>query len=260
VACSGGDDEPLTTPVDVPATVALGELPEPLTDTPTLPPPPSPPTTEASTTTTTVVDAEPIEGPISAHVDGNRVLLIGDSLLASAAERNDPLLCDALSIFGWQVEIDAEPGRGLAFPEAVLGERLLPDDELDWDAVALAFGSEVDGEDPEAVAGLAGVVEAFVNRVAPRPTVLYTLSEGLAGHQAINDAIRAIQEQHPNVLLIDWAATAGDIDDVLATGGDALSEDGLKRFAALTAAALGEAPGDGDGECLPAPFVDDSAA
>ena len=51
------------------------------------------------------------------------VLMIGDSILASAAPRNSDRLCDALSLFGWDVEIDAEPGHDPSFVTEVLDAR-----------------------------------------------------------------------------------------------------------------------------------------
>src|SRR5512145_1526228 len=88
-----GDDDVATLPsiVDVPETVAMGVLPQELSDAPTLPAPPPPPTTTptVSTTSTPASNPEgPIEGPVGELVDGNRILLVGDSILASAAPRN----------------------------------------------------------------------------------------------------------------------------------------------------------------------------
>src|SRR6478735_8714349 len=70
--------------VDVPDTVAIGVLPDQPSDAATLPAPPPPPTT-APTPTTTVAPLPigPIDGTIGEVVEGNRILLIGDSILAA---------------------------------------------------------------------------------------------------------------------------------------------------------------------------------
>src|SRR5918994_4652347 len=90
-----GDDDVTTLPsvVDVPETVAMGVLPQQLSDASTLPAPPPPPTTaptESATSTPAAMNPDqPIEGPIGELVDGNRILLVGDSILASAAPRSE---------------------------------------------------------------------------------------------------------------------------------------------------------------------------
>lgn len=259
VACGGGSDDGDAAVVsDVPDTVAIGVLPDPLSNTPTLPAPPAPPTTVAETAETVApgVD-EPIEGPIGENVAGDRVLMIGDSLLASAAPRNDRLMCDAMTVFGWDAEIDAEPGHDLDFADEVLDARLEPDDEEPWDVVVLMFGSELDPDD----AAVAEQFEAFLDetlaRVAPRPTLLYTLAVTDPGRVRLNRIIRDQRQSHPNVVVIDWAEDGGDPSDVVDEDGLRLTEDGAKRLSVLTAAALGEAPDDPVGDCLPTEFDDD---
>jgi hypothetical protein len=253
-----GGDRAAVTPLDVPATVAIGILPDPLSDAPTLPVPPAPPTTQQQAGTTTTIP-RPSQGKLGEVVLGDRLLMIGDSLLASAAPRHNELLCDALTLFGWEAEIDAEPGHDLDFADAVLDARLDPDGEAPWDVVALAFGSEVD------TSGTAGTdsLDAFeqwlddtIDRVAPRPTVLYTLSETDAepGRVELNDIIRDRPRFHPNVIVVDWAELGGDAGEVLDESGQALTTDGRKRFSLQTASALGEAPDDPDGECLPSDY------
>ena len=57
---------------------------------------------------------------IGVVAEGNRVLLIGDSILASTATRYGREMCDALNPLGWSVEVDAEPGRFVEFGNKVL--------------------------------------------------------------------------------------------------------------------------------------------
>ena len=258
-----GDDDVSTLPsiVDVPETVAMGVLPEQLSDAATLPAPPPPPTTAPTVTTPTPASANPegpIEGPIGELVDGNRILLVGDSILASAAPRNGGQLCDALVLFGWAAEIDAVSDRGIDFAAGVLDARLTDeeDQEDDWDVVALAFGSDVDGTDADAVAEFGTELGELVERVAPRPVLLYTLVDESEDRAAVNDVIRAQPQSHPNVLVIEFADAGDDGVPVVADSGRALTDDGMKRFSIRTAAAVGDAPGDDDGACLPSEYVD----
>ena len=81
VAC-GGDDEPtVASLVDIPETVAIGRMPEPLSDVATLPTPPPPPTTAPTSSSTTQPNGptgEVVEGALGESVQGRRVILIGD--------------------------------------------------------------------------------------------------------------------------------------------------------------------------------------
>ena len=260
-ACGDDDATSLPSIVDVPDTVAMGVMPQQLSDAPTLPPPPPPPTTQPSVSSTSKPPStpdEPIEAPLGALVDGDRILLIGDSILASAAPRNGGELCDALVLFGWQAEIDAVADRGIDFAAGVLDARLIDEQNQndDWDVVALSFGSDVDGNDADAVAEFGTELGELIERVTPRPVLLYTLAGGGAGRSAVNDVIRAQPQSHHNVLVVDFADAGGDGVPIVDDSGQALTDDGMKRFSIRTAAAAGEAPGDGEGTCLPSEYSD----
>lgn len=264
VIAACGDDDASTLPsiVDVPETVAMGVLPEQLSDAPTLPAPPPPPTTApavTSTSTPSATSGQPMEGPIGELVDGNRILLVGDSILASAAPRNEGQLCDALVLFGWDAEIDALADRGIDFASEVLDARL-PDDDAqqddDWDVVALSFGSDVDGADADAVAEFGSALGELAERVSPRPVLLYTLVDEGEDRAAVNDVIRAQPQSHPNVLVIEFADAGDDGVPVVDDSAQSLTEDGMKRFSIRTAATVGDAPGDGEGACLPSEYQD----
>ncbi len=97
----------------------------------------------------------------------------------------------------------------------------------------------------------------MLERVSPRPTVLFTLLEVDDGRTAVNDVIRDRVESHPNVLIVEFAEAGGDDVALLDDDGLELTEDGMKRFSIRTAAAFGKAPGDDDGTCLPSDYVDD---
>jgi hypothetical protein len=250
-----GNDTSLPTLVDVPDTVAIGVLPSPAADTATLPSPPPPPTTTAPSTTAPPL-TEPIEAPLADDVAGNRILMIGDSVLASTAPRNGGLMCDALVLFGWEVEIDAEPGRSVDFAHDVLDERL----EEGWDAFALSFGNQVDGTDPNAVAAFERELELVLARLEPQPVAVFTVLEGIdgvEGREAVNEVIRALPEAHPNVLVTEFADAGSDGVDLADEDGLVLTEDGMRRLSMRSAAAVGNAPDEADGQCLPSRFTGD---
>ena len=83
---------------------------------------------------------------VAEQVNGNRLLVIGDSILASTATRYGREMCDALNPLGWSVEVDAEPGRFVEFGNKVLESRLPDDvsDEDDFDAAVVHLGSNYD--------------------------------------------------------------------------------------------------------------------
>lgn len=254
VGCA--DDDPLTLPpVDgVPETVALGEFPEPLTSTITIPPPPTLLAAE-TTTPSTEPPRDPITGPIGDEVLGNRLLMIGDTVLASTAPRFDGEMCEALEAFGWQAEIAAEPGRFVEFGREVVDARIVPE-EPEWDALAIMLGNHFEGD----VDAFRAEFEALLVELEPRPVLIYTLVEDDTFQADLNDVIRDLARFHPQVVLLDWARIAADEAEViLADTPSGLSDEGRRRLALFTAATLGEPPETEAAGCVPAVFVDDSA-
>lgn len=252
-ACGG--DEPTVLPpvIDVPETVALGRFPAPPSASTTELSPP----TVASTTTTTTTEPppEPITGPIGDEVDGNRVLLIGDTVLQSTSPRADGTMCAVLEAFGWQAEIAAEVGRFVEFGRQVVEARVTPE-EPDWDAVVVMLGNHFDGD----VEAYRAELDALVRSLAPRPMLAFTLVEDDTFQADLNEIVRALPSAHPNVVVVDWARIAADEpDEILADTPSGLSEEGRSRLALFTAAALGEPPTSEDAGCVPPVFTDDSA-
>ena len=85
---------------------------------------------------------------VGQQVAGNRIILIGDSILASTARRFGGEMCDGLVPLGWVVEVDAEPGRFVEFGNRVLDPfRDMPSRPLEeterWHVVRTArFGDD----------------------------------------------------------------------------------------------------------------------
>ena len=253
-ACGAGEGLSSSTPADVPETVALGEIPELPSDSE---PPPNPPTTAPATTSTTVPADEQIDGPISERVLSHRVLLIGDSVLASTAPRTGGVMCDVLTGFGWTVAIDAEPGRAIDFAHRVLDERLAIGSTDEWDVAAIFLGNNFNGD----FEGFTAELDTILERLAPRPVIIYTVTETDDDRARLNEIIRERTRFHRDIVVLDWAEiTATDPELLLASDGLHLTEAARQTLVVHTAAALGETPGDTPGECLPSPFQDDSLA
>jgi len=90
--------------------------------------------------------------------------------------------------------------------------------------------------------------------------LLYTLVEGDTFQADLNAVIRDMPRFHAHVVLLEWAQIAAEEADViLGDTPSGLSEEGLRRLALFTAAALGEPPTTEAAGCVPAVFVDDSA-
>ena len=255
VAACADDDAATIPPVaDVPATVALGAFPDPLSSTVTIPPP-STTAVAATTSPTTEPPRDPITGPIGDEVFGNRLLVIGDTVIAATAPRFGGEMCAVLEAFGWQVEIAAEPGRFVEFGREVVDARMVPREPA-WDAVAVMLGNHFDGD----VAGFRSELEALLVELDPRPVLLYTLVEDDTFQADLNQVIRDMPRFHANVVVLDWAQiAAAEADVILADTPSGLSEEGLRRLALFTAAALGEPPTAEAAGCVPPVFVDDSA-
>jgi hypothetical protein len=187
-------------------------------------------------------------------VDGNRVLLIGDSILASTSSRYGNQMCEALVPLGWQVDVEAEASRFVDFGNRVL-DRLLPDDvapEDDWDAAVVFLGSNYRSNPLSYEAELVEILD----RLAPRPVVLLTVTEYRPDYVEVNEVVKRLGSERENVTVLDWE-TISETPGILS--GDRLhpTDSGRRVLAESVAAALGSV--DGVGECLRSTFRDDSA-
>ncbi len=248
-ACAtiGGDTTESTVAVGAPAsTIAgVGVLPdtvpanrEPLVMVP-------PPVNDDGTTADLVGDI----------VAGNRVLIIGDSIMASTSSRYGGQMCDALVPLGWEVAVEAEPSRFIDFGNRVLDKLLVrnPPPGDDWDAAVVFLGSNYGGDQARYEAELRMILE----RLAPRPTLLFTVTEYRSDYTEVNEVVRRLGSEYDNVTVIDWQAIA-ETPGVLSSDRLHPTETGREVLAQAVAGALGPVS-IGDGACLKSVFRDDSA-
>ena len=229
----GGD----TTSVPPPTVLDVGVLPAPLPSTTS-----SLPATTIETTvaTTTTLFAAP----------GNRILMIGDSILASTSKRYSNDMCAALVPLGWQVEIEAEVSRAIGFGVDVMRER----GDVGWDVGLVFLGTNYGNDDNDYLRQLNRVVGEF----GDIPVVLVTVSEYRDEVREVNRVIEAITEVYDNLSIVDWRKITATFPELLNDDGIHPTTRGREVLAGSVALHLGPAPV-GPGKCLDSTFTDDSA-
>ncbi|HEX2782647.1 MAG TPA: hypothetical protein VHN36_03610, partial [Ilumatobacteraceae bacterium] len=210
---------------------------------------PTVPVSDATTTTTaTTTTVPPVT--IGSLVAGNKLLMIGDSITASAAKRYGGEFCKALVPLGWQVEVDAQPSMFIEFGNAVLNKRL----SAKWDAAYVFLGTNYGGHQD----AYRKQLEKIVKRLAPTPVVLLTVTEFAENRREVNDAILLVSSEFPNVHVLDWGAiAAAGADSILRGDGHHLTDSGRATLASTVAGVMGQAPVQ-PGGCLPSSFTNDS--
>lgn len=189
-------------------------------------------------------------------VTGNRAIMVGDSIFASTAPRFGGSMCQRLNEAGWDVEINAEPGRFIAFARQVLKVRFAPEQGLDWDVAVMFFGSNYN----ENTTSFRSTLESVLDQLSPRPVLLLTVTEFQQSRKEVNDIIRDVGAQNTNVQIVDWARITAAEPGLLNADGLHLSTSGKNRITTEIALALGTAPTlvtDGEGDCLPTLFIED---
>ena len=218
----------------------VGELPQPSGAEPA-------PTDSGVRRTTTTLSPEDQIGALSA---GNRVILIGDSVMASTSRRYSNDMCKALVPLGWQVEVDAETGRFVTFGNEVLDTRL----DAGWDASVILLGNNY-REDQD---GYRKELEKMVRRLSPQPVVLLTVTEFMPSRAEVNEVVFEMAAKYDNVLVVDWATTTADDPSLTGADGLHLTTAGRAALAENVALALGVAP-EQPGKCLTTDYTDDSS-
>ncbi len=191
-------------------------------------------------------------GLIGTKAGGNRLLMIGDSIMASTAKRYGNEMCNALVPLGWQVAVEAEASRFAEFGVRVLDKRM--NAESGWDAAVVYLGSNYEGNKESYGKQMRKIVE----KLTPRPILLVNTSLFRNAQREVNQVIDDLAAEFENVSILDWA-TISKSGGVLAPDGVHLSKNGRSIFSVAVARALDIAPFR-EGECLDSKFRDDSAA
>lgn len=217
----------------------------PTTETPTTTPTTRAPTTEAPTTTTTTgtststtvgvkgvpeVDVKPL------GKGANDVYVIGDSVLLGAKEEV-PAELD-----GWDVTMDAEGSRRLT---QAVGD--IEANGADARVVVINLGNNyIPGEEsPGGATTFAGQIDEVMELLSDVDRVVWvTVAEVSDSRREINEAIRAVEDDHDNAVVLDWAAVveANPGNDEIAGDALHLGAAGQQAIAELIAAGVGPAP------------------
>jgi hypothetical protein len=179
---------------------------------------------------------------------GNRLLVIGDSILAGTASRYGGALCSAVVPLGWRVAVEAEAGQMVGFGRTVLRDRIYEG----WDAAVVFLGTNYGGNKENYENDLTRIVESL----APRPTLLLTATLFRESMQQVNEVIRVVASKNSHVSILDWG-TASVQPGLLNRDRVHPTNAGRAVLVSSIAAALGTAPVS-PGACLPAKFTDDS--
>ena len=190
----------------------------------------------------------PEGGPVGGRVDGNRVLLVGDSIFTSTAKRYGNEMCDALEPLGWQVAVEAEPGRFASFGVEVLERRI----DAIWDVVIVYLGTNYEGNEES----LRRQFDRMFEITKGVETVVLTTGVFRDAQRKVNQVIKASADEFDHVHVLDWSKIAG-LDGITVRDRVHLTEVGRAALAQTVARALDYAP-IREPSCLDPRFTDDS--
>lgn len=179
---------------------------------------------------------------------GNRLLMIGDSILSSIAKRYGNEACSLLVPQGWNVALEAEAGQFVDFGLDVLDKRW----NEGWDAVLIELGTNYAGSKSR----YRETMEKILDRIGDVPVVLLNTTVFRGAQKEVNSVIDEIVDQRSNTSLLDWASISASTPVL---GGDRIhpSPRGRVVLATAIARAAGIAP-TSPGDCLRVYFQDDS--
>ena len=186
---------------------------------------------------------------IGPQIEGNRVLMIGDSIFASTSSRYGNEMCNTLTKLGWQVAVEAQAGEFIGFGSRVLGRRW----EEGWDTAVVFLGTNNDDNMAEYEEKLREMFDVL----SQNPFVVLTTAEFRPKQLQINKIIKRVAEEYGNVTVLDWAAVARN-NGLIGTDGVHLTADGRSVLATAIARSLEFADDRNSGQCLRSVFDDDS--
>lgn len=185
---------------------------------------------------------------LGAVAKGNRLLMIGDSILSSISKRYGNEACGLLVPQGWNVALEAEAGQFVEFGLDVLDKRW----NEGWDAVVIELGTNYAGSKER----YRETMEKILDRIGDTPVVLANTTVFRAPQKEVNAVVDELVERYPNAILLDWAAIS-KAPSVLS--GDRIhpTPKGRVVLATAIARAAGIAP-TSPGDCMKVYFQDDS--
>jgi lysophospholipase L1-like esterase len=186
----------------------------------------------------------PLPVRVGELADGNRLLVLGDSILEATSTRYGGEMCLRLVPHGWAVEIDAENGRDAGVGLQILEDRLEAGEE--WDAAVVMLGNNY-RNDPEQ---FEEQIEDILDLLAPAPVLLLTVTEFEDAQLEVNYVLRAVAAERDDVQVVDWAERTRHDDSLVGADGLHLSERGRVALVAMVRLALGDAPAASFGQCL----------
>lgn len=190
-----------------------------------------------------------VKGAIIGSVaKGNRVLMIGDSILSSIAKRYGNEACSLLVPQGWAVALEAEAGQFAEFGTTVLSRRW----SEGWDAVVVELGTNYDGSKTR----YRTAMEKILEKISPTPVLILNTTEFRSRQAEVNEIIEELVAANPNATLLDWRSISA-ARSVRSNDGIHPSPEGRVVLATAIARGLGIAP-TSPGDCLKSYFQDDS--
>jgi hypothetical protein len=179
---------------------------------------------------------------------GNRLLIVGDSIVASISKRYGNEACALMVPQGWKVALEAEAGQFAEFGSKVLDRRW----NEGWDAVVLVLGTNYDGNKTR----YRTAMEKILAKISPTPVLLLNTTEFRSKQAQVNEIIEDLVATNENATLLDWR-TISATRSVRANDGIHPSDDGRVVLATAIARAVGVAPAS-PGDCMKPYFQDDS--
>ena len=186
---------------------------------------------------------------IGPQIQGNRVLMIGDSIFASTSSRYGNEMCNTLTQLGWQVAVEAQAGEFIDFGSRVLGRRW----EEGWDTAVVFLGTNFDGN----IVRYEEKLREMFYVLSQNPFVVLTTAEFRPKQLEVNEVIKRLAEEYGNVSVLDWAAVASN-NGLIGRDGVHLTADGRSVLATAVARSLEFSRDRTSGECLKPVFRDDS--
>ena len=186
---------------------------------------------------------------IGPQIQGNRVLMIGDSIFASTSSRYGNEMCNTLTQLGWQVAVEAQAGEFIDFGSRVLGRRW----EEGWDTAVVFLGTNFDGN----IVRYEEKLREMFDVLSQNPFVVLTTAEFRPKQLEVNEVIKRLAEEYGNVSVLDWAAVASN-NGLIGRDGVHLTADGRSVLATAVARSLEFSRDRTSGECLKPVFRDDS--